>query len=76
MRIVANAGGLNPAGLADAVRALAERLGVAVDVAHVEGDDLLARADELGSGHTADRQRLPGRVGHRRLPRRAAPTSS
>ena len=50
VRIVANAGGLNPAGLADAVRALAERLGVAVDVAHVEGDDLQARADELGLG--------------------------
>ena len=28
VRIVANAGGLNPAGLADAVRALAERLGI------------------------------------------------
>ena len=50
VRIVANAGGLNPAGLAAAVRALAERLGVAVGVAHVEGDDLLARADELGLG--------------------------
>lgn len=46
--IVANAGGLNPAALAGAVRALAERLGLAVNVAHVEGDDLLARADELG----------------------------
>src|SRR4029079_8234949 len=33
VRIVANAGGLNPAGLAAAVRALAERLGVAVGVA-------------------------------------------
>ncbi|MFZ0835693.1 MAG: acyclic terpene utilization AtuA family protein, partial [Mycobacterium sp.] len=41
VRIVANAGGLNPAGLADAVRALASRLGVPVRVAHVEGDDLL-----------------------------------
>ncbi|MGV9556763.1 acyclic terpene utilization AtuA family protein [Streptomyces sp. NPDC003522] len=40
VRIVTNAGGLNPAGLADAVRALAERLGVPVRVAHVEGDDL------------------------------------
>ena len=40
VRIVANAGGLNPAGLADAVRALAERLGVPAPVAHVEGDDL------------------------------------
>ncbi len=43
VRIVANAGGLNPAGLADAVRALAERVGVPVKVAHVEGDDLLGR---------------------------------
>ncbi|MDQ0843479.1 acyclic terpene utilization AtuA family protein [Streptomyces sp. V1I6] len=43
VRIVANAGGLNPAGLADAVRALAARLGVPVNVAHVEGDDLTAR---------------------------------
>ncbi|MFD6192756.1 acyclic terpene utilization AtuA family protein [Streptomyces sp. NPDC060275] len=42
VRIVANAGGLDPAGLADAVRALAERLGIPVRVAHVEGDDLTA----------------------------------
>jgi hypothetical protein len=48
VRIVTNAGGLNPAGLATAVRALADKLGVAVTVAHVEGDDLLPRADELG----------------------------
>ncbi|OBJ44089.1 exopolyphosphatase [Mycolicibacterium mucogenicum] len=50
VKIVANAGGLNPAGLAAAVRALAERLGLSVNVAHVEGDDLVARADELGFG--------------------------
>ncbi|WP_407110532.1 acyclic terpene utilization AtuA family protein [Streptomyces sp. DSM 116494] len=43
VRIVTNAGGLHPAGLADAVRALADRLGIAVRVAHVEGDDLTAR---------------------------------
>ncbi|MFF9626261.1 acyclic terpene utilization AtuA family protein [Streptomyces griseosporeus] len=43
VRIVANAGGLNPAGLADAVRRLAEQLGIPVRVAHVEGDDLTAR---------------------------------
>ena len=48
VRIVTNAGGLNPAGLAQAVRALAEKLGVPVTVAHVEGDDLLPRAAELG----------------------------
>lgn len=50
VRIVANAGGLNPAGLATAVRGLAERLGLDVNVAHVEGDDLLPRATELGLG--------------------------
>ena len=50
VRIVANAGGLNPAGLADAIRALAERLGIPARIAHVEGDDLLARAAELGLG--------------------------
>jgi len=50
VRIVANAGGLNPAGLADAVRALAERLSVPVRVAHVDGDDLSPRAEELGLG--------------------------
>jgi hypothetical protein len=48
--IVVNAGGLNPAGLADAVGSLATRLGLPARVAHVEGDDLLARAGELGLG--------------------------
>ncbi|MEU3920020.1 acyclic terpene utilization AtuA family protein [Streptomyces sp. NPDC029004] len=43
VKIVANAGGLNPAGLADAVRELADRVGVPVKVAHVEGDDLADR---------------------------------
>ncbi|MFR0353299.1 acyclic terpene utilization AtuA family protein [Streptomyces sediminimaris] len=42
VRVVTNAGGLNPAGLADAVRRLADRLGIPVRVAHVEGDDLTA----------------------------------
>ncbi|MFF0507772.1 acyclic terpene utilization AtuA family protein [Streptomyces fimicarius] len=40
VKIVANAGGLNPAGLADAVRKLADKVGVPVTVAHVEGDSL------------------------------------
>ncbi|WP_051813266.1 acyclic terpene utilization AtuA family protein [Streptomyces sp. NRRL S-340] len=43
VRIVANAGGLNPAGLAERVRELAGRLGLPARVAHVEGDDLTAR---------------------------------
>jgi len=48
VKIVANAGGLNPAGLAAAVRALAQRLGLDVDVGHVEGDDLIGRRAEFG----------------------------
>lgn len=50
VKIVANAGGVNPAGLARAVRELTEKLGLDVAVAHVEGDDLLARAAEFGFG--------------------------
>ena len=50
VKIVANAGGLNPSGLAAAVRVLADSLGLDVQVAHVEGDDLRPRAAELGLG--------------------------
>ncbi|MFE9736652.1 acyclic terpene utilization AtuA family protein [Streptomyces sp. NPDC006477] len=42
VRIVANAGGLNPAGLADALRGLAAKLGLPTRIAHVEGDRLPA----------------------------------
>nr|WP_105972926.1 acyclic terpene utilization AtuA family protein [Streptomyces geranii] len=51
VRIVANAGGLNPAGLADAVRQLADRLGIPVRVAHVEGDDLTDRHPDSLAAH-------------------------
>ena len=40
IKVVANAGGLNPAGLAAALRELSARLGLTARVAHVEGDDL------------------------------------
>jgi Acyclic terpene utilisation family protein AtuA len=50
--IVVNAGGLNPAGLADRLREIAARLGLAPEIAHVEGDDLLNRIGELtDAGH-------------------------
>ncbi|MGW3263727.1 acyclic terpene utilization AtuA family protein [Streptomyces sp. NPDC001056] len=42
VRIVTNAGGLNPAGLASKVGELSDRLGIPLRVAHVEGDDLTA----------------------------------
>ena len=48
--IVSNAGGLNPAGLAQAITDLAGRLGLHPKIAYVEGDDLLPRAAELDLG--------------------------
>jgi hypothetical protein len=47
IRIVTNAGGLHPLGLADEVGALAARLGLTPAVAAVTGDDLLDRLPEL-----------------------------
>jgi hypothetical protein len=47
IKVVTNAGGLNPAGCADKVRELADRLGITIRVAHVEGDDLMDRIDDL-----------------------------
>ncbi|WP_433314893.1 acyclic terpene utilization AtuA family protein [Micromonospora chersina] len=46
VRLVTNAGGLNPAGLAAAIGALADRLGLTVQIGYVEGD-ALARPDAL-----------------------------
>ena len=50
IKVVTNAGGLNPAGLADQLHALSDRLGLSVAVAHIEGDNLLPRIDELRIG--------------------------
>ena len=52
IKIVTNAGGLDPAGCAAAVTEIARRAGLSPIVAHVEGDDLLPRVPELlGAGH-------------------------
>ncbi len=52
IRIVTNAGGLNPAGLAGRLGQLASRLGLAPAIAHLEGDDLSADLDRLqAEGH-------------------------
>jgi len=47
IKVVTNAGGLNPAGLAAKMRELADRLGLQARIAHIEGDDLLAKLPEL-----------------------------
>ncbi|MBQ0897019.1 DUF1446 domain-containing protein [Micromonospora sp. U56] len=46
VRIVTNAGGLNPAGLAAAIGSLADRLGLTARIGYVEGD-ALTRPDAL-----------------------------
>jgi hypothetical protein len=50
VRLVTNAGGLNPAGLAEAIGQLADRLGLNVRIGYVTGDDVLADAGRLGLG--------------------------
>jgi len=47
IKIVVNAGGLNPAGCAEAARALYAKLGIHAAVAHIEGDDLMPRLEKL-----------------------------
>ncbi|ORB76540.1 acyclic terpene utilization AtuA family protein, partial [Mycobacterium timonense] len=55
IKVVVNAGGLNPAGMAEAVRAIIADVGVDLNVAHIEGDDLiphLARLQAAGEQFT------------------------
>ncbi len=52
IKVVANAGGLDPAACAAAVRDVADRIGVTPKIAWVTGDDLLPRLDDLrAAGH-------------------------
>ena len=53
IKIVTNAGGLNPASLAVRMRALADGLGLQANIAHIEGDDLLAKLPDLQAGGEA-----------------------
>jgi len=47
IRVVSNAGGLNPASLAKELQAVAEKLGLHPKIAYIEGDNLLPRLAEL-----------------------------
>ncbi len=47
IRVVSNAGGLDPNGCAAAVAEVADRLGLSPSIAWVAGDDLLPRLDDL-----------------------------
>ncbi|GAA5233002.1 DUF1446 domain-containing protein [Verticiella sediminum] len=54
IRLVANAGGLNPRSCAAAIEALARELGCAPRVAYVEGDDCLALVPRLAAEDVRD----------------------
>ncbi len=47
IRVVSNAGGLDPGGCAEAVAEVADRLGLSPTIAYVDGDDLMPRVVEL-----------------------------
>ncbi len=47
IKIVSNAGGLNPAGMAEDVQAILDELGLDSKVAYIDGDDLVPRMDAL-----------------------------
>ena len=49
LRVVSNAGGLNPAGCAEALRRLCEEMNVPLRIAIVEGDDVLERIDAIAT---------------------------
>ncbi len=59
IKVVANAGGLDPAGCAEAVREVADRLGLAPRIGVVTGDDLMGRLDELAPPATCCRTWRP-----------------
>lgn len=60
IRVVSNAGGVNPEGCAEAVRAVAKELGVAVKVAVVTGDDVLPLLPELRNAEPPVREMQSG----------------
>jgi hypothetical protein len=52
IKVVANAGGLNPSSLAAEIEKLAAHLGIRATVAYIEGDDLLPKIPALLRGGT------------------------
>lgn len=47
IKVVSNAGGLDPDGCAEAVAEIADKLGLSPTIAYIDGDNLLSRAVEL-----------------------------
>ena len=49
IKIVSNAGGLNPKSMADEIKKILESQSIDMNVAYIDGDDLLPRIDELSN---------------------------
>ncbi|MEM8746952.1 MAG: acyclic terpene utilization AtuA family protein [Actinomycetota bacterium] len=49
IKVVSNAGGLDPGGCAEAVHEVADRLGLSPSIAYVDGDDLMDRLADLAA---------------------------
>ena len=49
IKIVSNAGGLNPKSMADEIKKILEGQSIDMNVAYIDGDDLLPRIDELSN---------------------------
>lgn len=47
IKVVSNAGGLNPKGMAQALQTLADELGLKAKIAYIDGDDLMPKMAEL-----------------------------
>ena len=47
IKIVTNAGGLNPSSMANEIEKILEELGISLKVAYITGDDLMPRMDAL-----------------------------
>ena len=52
IKVVSNAGGLDPDGCAEAVHEVADKLGLAPTIAYIDGDDQLSRIGELAASGT------------------------
>lgn len=60
IKVVSNAGGLDPAGCADAIAEVAAKLGLAPTIAYVAGDNLLQRLHQPGASLATELQPFDG----------------
>jgi len=68
IKVVSNAGGLNPASCAAAVQEVADKLGLKPRIAHIEGDDLMPYlADLREKGHRFDNLDTGEELGDRQV---------